>query len=865
MRAFSRGAVPSWPLSRLSAALIFVFGPMPLALAQTSAPASADGLAVIEFNDDFAPAAAGPKVDFSRFAKGNPLTPGEYRVDLSVNGKGLGRTEVTVKAIRGPDEAQLCVTRALLERMSVDFEKLSEAALLSLAGPACLSIKDLIPDATLTLDTSSLSLDASIPQALVRKTPRGYVDPAGWDGGVTAAMLGYSFNHYRQRTAGQSFDSSYLGLNLGFNAGGWNFRHNGSMSWRAQGGSTYQTQNTYVQRDLGALRGRLTIGEANTSGEIFDTVPFLGAQAASDDRMLPDSQRGYAPVVRGIATTQARVTIRQSGVVIYDTPVPPGPFEINDLNPAGFGGDLDVTVTESDGRQRIFSVPYVSVPRLLRPGTTRFSLTGGRLRNAALMDQPGFLQGTLQRGFSDRLTGYGGIQASEHYGAALAGLAAATPVGALSADLTAASSEIGEARRSGQSLRLGYSKFLEQFASSVSVSAARFSTDGFFGFSDAALAADAVRRGLAFDSIWRPRNRLSLSFSQALGERGGQLSLSGYAQDYWNRDQRDVQYQFSYSNSFGSISYALSINRSRDALGRMANVFMASLSIPLGKADRPPINAMLNLSRNADGASASQATLSGVAGSGNALSWGVAAGQAEQQGANGSLNAQYRSPYANLQAFYGQGRDYTSASLGVSGSAVLHAGGLTLSPYIGETIGLVEAPGAGGARIESYPGVVLDGQGFGIVPYMTPYRLNEVAIDPKGISTDVELQASSQQVAPRAGAVVRLQYKTVTGRALLVDSRLPDGGPLPFGAEVRDANGDNVGTVGQGGRIFARMPETNRVLTVRWGDQDSRQCSIDLSALPDRVSGSSASLEHFDGPCAAAAPSAAPETTGAVK
>ena len=851
MRAFSRGAARSWPLSRPSAALLFLFGPV--ALAQAPAAAT-DGLPVIEFNDDFAPAAAAPKADFSRFARGNPLAPGEYRVDLSVNGQGRGRTEVMVKATRGPDEAQLCVTRALLERLSVDFEKLGEAALLALAGPACLSIKDLIPDATLTLDTASLSLDAGIPQALVRRTPRGYVDPGAWDAGVTAAVLGYTFNHYRQRTAGQSFDSSYLGLNLGFNAGGWNFRHSGGMSWQAQGGSAYQTQNSYLQRDLSALRGRLTIGQANTSGEIFDTVPFLGAQVASDDRMLPDSQRGYAPVVRGIATTPARVTIRQSGVVIYDTPVAPGPFEINDLYPAGYGGDLEVTVTESDGRQRIFSVPYASVPRLLRPGSTRFGLAAGRLRNAALMDAPGFLQGTLQRGLSDRLTGYGGVQASEHYGAALAGLAVATPAGALSADLSAARAEIGVARRSGQSLRLGYSLFLAQSASSVSVSAARFSTDGFFGFSDAALAADAVRRGLAFDAVWRPRNRLSLGFSQALGERGGQLAVSGYAQDYWNREQRDVQLQFSYSNSIGPISYALSINRARDAVGRMANVFMASLSIPLGKVDRAPINAMLNLSRTADGATTSQASLSGVAGAGNALSWGVAAGQAEQQGANASLNGQYRSPYANLQAFHGQGRDYASSSLGISGSAVLHAGGLTLSPYIGETIGLVEAPGAGGARIESYPGVVLDGQGFGIVPYMTPYRLNEVAIDPKGISTDVELQASSQQVAPRAGAVVRLQYKTASGRALLVDSRLADGGALPFGAEVRDDNGDNVGTVGQGGRIFARMPEGNRRLTVRWGDQDSRQCSIDLSALPARVARSGADLEHFDGPCVAADP-----------
>jgi outer membrane usher protein len=108
--------------------------------------------------------------------------------------------------------------------------------------------------------------------------------------------------------------------------------------------------------------------------------------------------------------------------------------------------------------------------------------------------------------------------------------------------------------------------------------------------------------------------------------------------------------------------------------------------------------------------------------------------------------------------------------------------------------------------------------------------------------------------------VVRLQYKTATGRALLVDSRLPDGGALPFGAEVRDGNGDNVGTVGQGGRIFARMPEANRLLTVRWGDQDARQCSIDLSALPARVSGTGANLEHFEGPCAAAS-----ETTDAVE
>ena len=44
-----------------------------------------------------------------------------------------------------------------------------------------------------------------------------------------------------------------------------------------------------------------------------------GALLASDDEMLPDSQRGFAPVVRGIAKSNAEVSIEQNGYVIYRT------------------------------------------------------------------------------------------------------------------------------------------------------------------------------------------------------------------------------------------------------------------------------------------------------------------------------------------------------------------------------------------------------------------------------------------------------------------------------------------------------------------------------------------------------------------
>lgn len=82
----------------------------------------------------------------------------------------------------------------------------------------------------------------------------------------------------------------------------------------------------------------------------------------SDDEMLPDSQRGFAPVIRGMAHSNAKVTVSQHGYVIYETFVSPGAFAIKDLYPTAQSGDLDVQVKESDGSVRTFTQPYSAVP-----------------------------------------------------------------------------------------------------------------------------------------------------------------------------------------------------------------------------------------------------------------------------------------------------------------------------------------------------------------------------------------------------------------------------------------------------------------------------------------------------------------------
>lgn len=108
-------------------------------------------------------------------------------------------------------------------------------------------------------------------------------------------------------------------------------------------------------------------------------MPFRGAQLASDDDMLPDSLKGYAPVVRGIARTNAQVVVRQNGYQIYQSYVAPGAFEITDMYPTGGAGDLDVTIKETDGSEQHFILPYASLPVLQREGRLKYALTGGNI------------------------------------------------------------------------------------------------------------------------------------------------------------------------------------------------------------------------------------------------------------------------------------------------------------------------------------------------------------------------------------------------------------------------------------------------------------------------------------------------------
>jgi len=812
--------------------------------------AASEAEELIHFNPAFFGNSRGQSVDLSKFERGNPLTPGVYRLDLYLNQNRMGAQEVLLRATADGSRVEPCLPPAVLEQLGVDFTRLPVDQAAQALSAQCLGPDQLVPQSRFEVDMAELRADLSIPQIYLLQVPRGQASPKEWDAGVNAGFLGYSNNLSDNRSRGQGSRQLYSGLNGGLNLGDWRLRHNGSYSYNDQLGtrqrSQYNALSSYVQRDVTALQAQLTLGEFYTPGNVFDSMPYTGVQLSSDERMLPDSMRGFAPVVRGIADTTAKVSVRQGQNLLYETTVPPGPFAIEDLNSAGYAGDLSVTITEADGRTKNFLVPYASMAQLLRPGSSRFSFSAGRYRDDSLDAPPGFLQVTYQRGLSNLLTGYGGSTLAQDYRALQGGLALSTSLGAVAVDLThSQASGLNDvdtgtpARLSGRSLRLSYSKLIETTSTNFTAAAYRFSSEGYLSFDEYARLHDSE----SLTSLFKQRSRLQLSLSQPLGERYGRLNFSGMAQDYWAPDQgRDLSYQLGYSNGFGWGSFSLSASRTQSGNGRLENQYLLSVSLPLGRTRNSPY---LTSSVSYDGKRSYQSTasLSGVAGAQGQLGYSLYGSRNSDEGRNsndygGSLR--YDTAHASYNLGASRGEDYQQANFGMQGTLVAHPGGINATAGQGETMAVLEAIGAEGAQVLSNSGARIADNGYAVVTGLTPYRRNDMALDPKGTSRDVELEMTSQQIAPRAGAVVMLRYPTVVGRPILLKLVRDDRESIPLGAQVLGAAGEALTQVGQSGRAFVRGLEGAGQLLVRWGQGKGQSCYA-----PYHIEAAPSAAEHY--------------------
>ena len=816
-----------------------------VALLPPRAPAAEPAAASVEFNSSFLQ--GGAKVDVSRFSRGNPVLPGDYVVDLEINSKWVGRASIRFIAQPNSDIALPCIDRELIGRIGLDLKKLSPAAkdeLRKAQTGGCVDLPAMIADASVTFDLSQLRLEIKVPQAAILRKPRGYVSPELWDTGVPSATLGYTLNAYRSANSYVTTTVGHLDLAAGVNFGTWHLRQRSSLEVTTGQPTTFQNIATYLSHDIPAIRSDLTVGDSFTDGAVFDSFGFRGVSLASDDQMLPDSQLDYAPLVHGIAQTNARVVITQNGNTLLETTVSPGAFAIDDLYATGYGGDLHVTVYEADGTQNTFTVPYASLVQLLRPGIWRYSVTAGQVQQPSVTATERFTQATLQRGFNNYLTGYTGAVGAEHYTAGLLGIAINTQLGALAADVTGARASITDTySSSGESLRLSYSKLIRDTQTNIALSTYRYSSSGYYSFADAQTARQDADASATPDTFERARSQWQVNINQTLPRHAGNFYLTASLRDYWNSGGTTTQFQGGYTNRariLGTgLSYSISVARQTNAqTGKPDNRVQVNFSVPLGHSVHSPM-VSTNLSQDTTGGvrtQTGQESISGTLGANSQLSYSASASQSSTDDSY-SGSGQYRGTYASVSASASKGTGYQQESVGATGGVVVHAGGITLANQITDTMGIVEADGAAGARVTNSIGTTINRSGYAVLPFLMPYRLNTINIDPDdAVSTDVEFKSTSETIAPRLNSVVMIRFQTVSGRAILITAHLEDGSEVPFGSSVYDAQGGEVGLTGQDGGIYLRGIAETGTLTARWGDAPDQKCSFEYR-LPAKQQG----------------------------
>ncbi|WP_342310541.1 fimbria/pilus outer membrane usher protein [Burkholderia pyrrocinia] len=741
------------------------------------------------FNSEFLKIGGVPtSVDLSVFAFGNRVLPGTYVVGIRVNEESFGKE--TLEFVQTADDADAvpCLTRENLSRWRVN-----TAAFADGQQASCITLQKLIAGAQVHYDAALQELQVSVPQAAMERTARGYVPPEKLDVGETAALLNYQFNgthDYRDAR-----DSAWLNLRGGLNLGSWRLRKVVSYTHQRRYRG-WQSPVTSAERDLIKLKARLTIGDSVTPGDIFDSFLFRGVQLQSDDAMFPDSMRGYAPTVRGIARSAALVTVRQNGYVVGSLYVPPGPFVIDDLYATPGGGDLEVTVAEAGGRVTRFVQPYSALPTMLREGRWTYNVMAGQYRDAFSGAGPRVTQLTLAHGLAGGVTGYGGMIVSNAYRAAVLGVSLnMQQFGGVALDVTR--SQFPGARQgnpAGSAVRLTYAKSLPSYGTEFRMLGYRYTTDGYRSLAQAV----RERARLRLNDEDRVRSQFQVSLSQRLGNMGT-FYASATRQTFRSTSQANTVVQLGFSGSMRSVAWSVDYNEISMLRGSRQRQISLMLTLPLGRSNA---SASYQVGTDGSGQVNQQAGMFGTLLRDSNLSYSASVDKQARQDPTAYASLSYLGSKGRVGVSHTQGPRFSQSQMELSGALVADRRGVLFSQPLGETAGIVEVDGASNIAVDGNPGVRTDAEGRAVVPSLVPYRLNRIALDVSSAGSNVSLSEAVVSVAPTRGAVARAVFKADIGYQMLVRVRLPDGREAPFGGLVLDGDGKEKSVVGTGGRVF---------------------------------------------------------------
>lgn len=776
------------------------------------------------------------KIDLSVFAHSNRILPGMHSVFLRLNQQPIGLRDINFIEVPGKEDAQPCLTVSFLKELGVKVEAFP--AFKTLDEKDCAGALSALPDAFTRYDQSKNILNVSIPQAALNNYARGSIPQDMWDDGATTLWSSYRVStnrsDYSYESNSQKRNTTFASLRSGLNVGPWRLRVNGNY-YDSTNESNWDWGDRYVERSINAWRGLVRGGDSFTSGEVFTGLRFRGIQLRSDEGMLPDSQRGYAPVIRGIAPGYSKVTVRQRGNVIYSTFVPAGPFVIDDLYSTPGSGDLEVEVEEVGGRTTRFMQPFAALPMLMREDIWKYNFAVGEYRHNYDASKPWLAQGTAAYGLPYGLTAFGGGMLAENdFQSAALGMGwNLEHLGAMSFEVIGSRSESQQGGdNSGYAAHVEYAKSFPGSGTDFTLAGYRYSSSGFRNL-------DEVVRDRVMDDRssydFNRQHEYQLSMSQRIGGISS-LSFNYFGVTYRNAPRDATYAQLGFNSSLGRVGYSLNYSLNRSPWDETNRTVMFTVNLPIGGRQ----SASYSLNHSKDSGTTNSVGLSGPLTDDYALTYavqtGVTSGSEVNNGNSGYGAMGYQSQIGTVNVSHAYGRNSRSSTLDVSGAVVVDSRGPLLGQSMGETAVIVDAPNAAGLTVNNYPGVKTNSQGRALVPYAAPYRENRILLTATEEDMDASLTDNIQSVVPTRGAIVVAKFDTDAGRTRLVSLRDGAGEVLPFGATVYGEDGEQRGIVGPVGRVWVTGLQADTRFIVKWGQRQEYQCSfvVDASVVQDK-------------------------------
>ncbi len=780
-----------------------------------------------EFNSSFLSIDGSNNVDLSQFSQADFTLPGSYLLDVQVNDLFYGLQSVDFVADGESAGGRPCLRPDLVAQFGLKPSLVKDMP--RFHGGQCADLSA-VEGVTIRYMKGEGRLKITIPQAALEYTDAYYLPPERWSEGIDGAMLDYRVIANANRTLGngaQQNNSVQAYGTVGANWGAWRFRGDYQAQTNA-GRSAYAERNfrfsqLYAYRALPSLQSTVSFGEIYVSSDIFDTLSMSGAAIRSDDRMLPPSMRGYAPLITGVARTSATVKVMQQGRVLYMTKVSPGAFALQNIN-TSVQGTLDVIVEEEDGTTQRFQVTTASVPFLAREGQLRYKAAVGKPRlfgGAGITPWFGFAEAAYGLPFD--VTVYGGLIAASGYTSLALGLGRDFgSFGALSADVTHARATLwwNGQTRNGNSYRVNYSKHFDALDADVRFAGYRFSDRNYTNFQQ--FAGDPTAYGLA-----NSKQRYSAMLSKRFGDTSSYLSYDQTT--YWSRpsDQRigvTLTRAFSFSG-LRSVSVSLSAFRTQGAAGN-GNQFSVTATLPLGERQTLTSSVTTGMGSTSVNAGYIYDDLQG-------RSYQLYGGTTDGRASGNASFRQRTSSYQLIAQAATVANAYVSASLEVDGSfvATRHGVAAHANGNAGDTRLLVSTDGV--------PDVPLSGsftrsnrQGYAVLDSISPYNVYDATVNVEKLPLETQVTNPIQRMVLTDGAIGFVKFNAARGRNLFLTLTEPGGKDVPFGASVQDAdNGKELGIVGEQGAAYLTQVQPKSKIVVRAGSRTI--CTLDV--VPDQL------------------------------